>query len=170
MPLTLLGFLLFHWQLLLRLLCSLFLFRPALKYCDPQDYVLGALFSLSHHPGKFTCAHLFHWLQLPFLCWWLPRSSWPYFFPEYPLYSSIYLLNISVWMMGMSFSMSPFATTNLLLLLCPISSQWKPLPSIQLPWPANILNVFLLLYSTCRELPSLFSTISFSIPVDTTSV
>lgn len=173
LPVTLLGFLLFHWQLLFRLLCSLFLFRQALKYGDPQEYVLGALFSLFtpsckvHLCSSISLASItirvlmtskviqaiFSFLNTssiaPSVCWTSHFGWWP-------------------CLVGMSFSMSPFATLNLFLLLCPISSQWKPLPSIQLPCPANILDVFLAFYSTCRELPSPFNTISFSIPVDTT--
>lgn len=91
-PETLLGFLLFHWQLLLRLLCCLFFFRAALKCCDLQKYVLGPLFFLLTPSRE---AHL---------CTFAPKASIIiHAFMTSKVIQSIFLslLNISIWMIGM---------------------------------------------------------------------
>lgn len=99
----------------------------------------------SHHPWKFTYAHLLQQLQWPFMGWWLPRSSSPYFSPDRQLYNSNCLLNISVWMsrwhVNLIESFPPIP--NCLVLYCESYHHPPSCPSQQPRNPSWLLSCFL---------------------------
>lgn len=123
----------------------------------------------SHHPWKFTYAHLLQQLQWPFMGWWLPRSSSPYCSPDCQLYNSNCLLNISVWMSCWHVSLiESFPQSQTV--LCYTVKATTIHPVAQARSLGILHDFFLAFYPACKELPTPVNTICFSFPTTATSV